>query len=77
MEKNQSNNNTHNPLKTYIVREVAKIRGVKVSAVYKVINGTRNNDDILSSYLSVKEAVTTAVMQEAVTQLVPFETSAQ
>ena len=75
MVKNNQKLKAHDPLKTWIVEKVAEIHGVHERYVYMVIEGSRNNDKILGSYLSIKEGATTSAMIEAVTALVPFETT--
>ncbi len=72
--KNKSiNTASRNPLKAWIVKEVAGIYGVTTSEVYKVLNCERNNDNIVASYMTIHEGSTKVAMMEAVTQLVPFE----
>jgi hypothetical protein len=73
MENKSTNKAIRNPLKAWIVKEVAGIYGVTTSEVYKVIGGERNNDNIVASYMTIHEGATKVAMLEAVTQLVPFE----
>ncbi len=73
MENKSTNTAVRDPLKAWIVKEVAGIYGVTTREVYLVLNCDRNNDDIVASYMTIYEGATKVAMLEAVTQLVPFE----
>ena len=73
MEKCIKKRKSHDPLKTWIVREVARIYGVSDTYIYLVMEGERNNESIVNSYMNIKEGATKAAMIEAVEVLVPFE----
>ena len=57
--------------KALIVKKVAEKNRVSTNLVYKVLAGDRDNEQILSDYLTIKEEVDNAIVN-AVKKLVPF-----
>ena len=64
MENNSPNVKQRNPLKAWIVGEVAKIHRVTNREVYQVLNTDRNNQKIVESYMTIHEGATKAAMME-------------
>lgn len=56
--------------KTFMVKKVAEIMGVSTSKVYKVLSGDREDEEVFSAYMDLKEGVNDLV--EAVKKIVPF-----
>lgn len=67
-----------NSQKTLIVKNIADKHKVTPAFVYMVLDGARNNEDILADYMELDEQLNTVfrnAMLSAVTKLVPFEKS--
>lgn len=70
MKQNKSDNQ-----KAFIVKKVADSYGVEPRYVYMVLNGERNNDEILNTYIELYQETTSLVENKllaAANSLVPF-----
>lgn len=70
MAKKPNKTSARNPRTTYLVKNTADICGVSESTVYKVIDGTRNNEKVLGAYMTLSEKSNDLL--EAVRKMVPF-----
>lgn len=63
----------YNPIKTWIVKNLANMYGVSYRYVYMVIAGDREDEAIFTSYMDMQEA-SKKILLDKVNELVPFET---
>lgn len=67
MSKNRKKTIGKDELKPIVVKKVAEKHRVKPNLVYKVLNGTRNNEGVLEDYMEGHNK-----LLEAVRNLIPF-----
>lgn len=61
-----------NGLRTHIVKATAAKTGKSINYVYRVIEGSRNNQAVFDTYMILKERAETAIARAAA-ELVPFD----
>ena len=54
----------------YRVKRVAEICGVKIPSVYKILRGDRNNEEVFTTYMELRERDNKLL--DEVKKLVPF-----
>lgn len=69
--KYMSKNQQHNNLRALIVEKIAEKRGLKKNTIYRVLNGSRENEDVMDDYVTMSLSVGNALLNE-VKRVVPF-----
>jgi len=58
-------------IKAAMVQKTAEIAGVDTDTVYAVINGTRNNEEVMTTYMFLQDGENK--LMQVVKSLVPFD----
>ena len=66
------NNQERSNLKALIVKKIAERRGLKPNTIYKILNGDRENEDVMDDYITMTLSVKNALLRE-VERVVPFD----